>query len=300
MPFLPLLSLLACATSEPTSSLAASSPEPPLVEPAPSAAPVAAPTLDSLATGSFHSLEPGLELAHFASPTPSLLGDERVTVLRVDPSRFSVEAISASREHPDLSLDGPGWAERHGLLAVTNAGMFALDHRTATFALIDQGHENNPTLAPNAGSALLLEPTDTARPSAALLDLRCDDVDGQRALYTSLVQSYRLLTCDGAPAWQPSHKIWSHALLGADHSGNILFIHARSPWSTRQFTEILLSLPLDLARLHYAEGGPEATLFLRHGEGELLQVGSYETGFNEDDRNHRAWDIPNVIGVRRR
>ncbi len=255
--------------------------------------------LESLAEGRFHVLTPGLELAHFASPVPSPVGEGRITVLRVDAQRFSVELLTKAREHPDRSLTGPEWVDEHHLVAVINAGMFAMDHSTATFAMTDEGLVNNPTLAQKAGSALLLEPAAGVKASSArLIDLRCEDLEPQRSLYTSLVQSYRLLGCDGTPTWQPSQKIWSHALVGADREGRILFIHARSPWSTRDFTEILLQLPLELERLHYAEGGPEATLALRVGERRLLQVGSWETGFNENDHNHQAWKIPNVIGVR--
>lgn len=293
-----LLLLLACAAEAPTPAQGAL--DTPVRPPPAQPEPPREPALQALSSGRFHELEPGLALGRFVSPTPSTVGDGLITALKVDPTRFSVEVLSASREHPGQGLTGQAWSARHELLAVINAGMFAMDHSTATFALIDQGQENNPTLAPKAGSALLLEPNDPGLPSARLLDLRCDDLAGQRALYTSLVQSYRLLDCDGQPAWSPSHKIWSHALVGMDHSGNILFIHARSPWSTRDFTEFLLSLPLDIARLHYAEGGPEATLYLSYGERDLLLVGSYETGFNENDGNHQAWRVPNVIGVRRR
>ena len=288
MPPIPLLLLLACGADEPA-KLAA--PVPSVQAPTPTAP-------DRLEPGRFHDLEPGLELGHFSSPVPSMLGDDLVTVLRVDPRVFSVEVIAASREHPGMSLSGPDWVGEHDLVAVTNAGMFATDHSTATFGLVDQGHTNNGAMADKAGSALLLEPADTTLPSARLLDLRCEDLEAARPLDTSLVQSYRLLNCDGTPAWQASQKIWSHALVGMDHSGNILFIHARSPWSTRQFTEILLSLPLDLQRLHYAEGGPEATLHVAIGGRSLTLMGSYETGFNENDDNRHAWSVPNVIAVR--
>ena len=294
-PLILLLSLACCAQPAPPAVVPPSATPPSEAPAAPKPLPLA-----GLPVGSFHPLEPGLELGHFASPVPSTLGDSRITVLRVDPQLFSVEVLSASREHPDTIMPGPGWAARHDLVAVINAGMFGMDYRTATFALIDQGHDNNGTIATKAGSALLLEPTDAGLPSARLLDLRCDDIQSLRPSYTSLVQSYRLLTCAGTPAWQRSHMIWSHALVGSDQRGHILFIHARSPWSTRQITEILLALPLDLQHLHYAEGGPEATLYLRHGERELLQVGSYETGFNENDHNKHAWEIPNVIAVRRK
>jgi hypothetical protein len=48
------------------------------------------------------------------------------------------------------------------------------------------------------------------------------------------------------------------------------------------------------------EGGPEATLYVNAGGTELERFGSYETGFNENDDNDRAWALPNVIGVWRR
>lgn len=294
MPPLPFLFLLACGadlpaqepTSPPTAPPAADTPAPP--------------GLEELDPGRFHTLEPGLELGHFPSSTASILGDERVTVLRIDPAHWSVEVLAASKEHPGRNPTGPGWAREHGLVATINAGMFAMDHRTATFALVDEGHENNARFGDNANSLLLAEPSDDASPSARLLDMHCDDHGALRPSYGSLVQSYRLLSCGGHPAWKPSAKIWSHALVGADGEGRILFVHARSPWSTHAFTEILLELPLDIRRLHYAEGGPEATLHLRHGARSLTLVGSYETGFNENDDNRHAWPIPNVIAVRAR
>ncbi len=286
--------------------LACTSPAPPAVAPAPpEPAPVAAPPVEApppppWPPDGFVTLEPGLELGAFDAGRPSLVGDGRVTVLRVDPARFELELLASSREHPGELLDGPGWAARHGLLAVINAGMFAQDYSTAVFALIDEDSVNNGTIAAGAGSVMLLEPRAGDIASARLLDHHCDDLEALCPAYASLVQSYRLLDCGGQPAWQPSHKIWSHAVVGMDRDGLILFIHARSPWSTRDFTGILLDLPLELTRLHYGEGGPEATLHLVHGERSLTLVGSYETGFVETDDNHRAWALPNIIAVRRR
>lgn len=80
----------------------------------------------------------------------------------------------------------------------------------------------------------------------------------------------------------------------------LLLIHARSPWSTHDFIDLLRELPLQLDRLQYAEGGPEAQLAVRNGEREREWVGSYETGFMESDENDVAWPIPNVVGVRKR
>ena len=39
---------------------------------------------------------------------------------------------------------------------------------------------------------------------------------------------------------------------------------------------------------------------IKVNEIEVNRVGSYETGFNEDDDNESAWLIPNVIGIARK
>ena len=109
-----------------------------------------------------------------------------------------------------------------------------------------------------------------------------------------------MIGCDRAPLWPRNDKVWSHAVIGEDAAGRILFVHARSPWNTRVFAEILLGLPLDLRRLQYAEGGPEATLYLDIGDTREAHVGSWETGFREDDDNRAMWGLPNVVGVARR
>jgi hypothetical protein len=47
----------------------------------------------------------------------------------------------------------------------------------------------------------------------------------------------------------------------------------------------------------YLEGGPEASLHVATPGGPVRRVGSYETGFNENDGNTRYWSLPNVLGV---
>ena len=61
--------------------------------------------------------------------------------------------------------------------------------------------------------------------------------------------------------------------------------------------DILLSLPIDLICAQHLEGGPEAQLYVRSESTELQLVGSYESGFMDDNLNSRAWPIPNVLGI---
>ena len=80
----------------------------------------------------------------------------------------------------------------------------------------------------------------------------------------------------------------------------MLFIHVRSPYSVHDLIEMLMKLPLSIARAMYVEGGPEAQLYIQSGESESYFVGSFETGFFESDRNIKGWPVPNVIGIERR
>ena len=59
--------------------------------------------------------------------------------------------------------------------------------------------------------------------------------------------------------------------------------------------DMLKATPLGLVALHYGEGGPEASLYVRGPNVELREVGSYETGFVENDNNAVEWELPNVL-----
>ena len=93
---------------------------------------------------------------------------------------------------------------------------------------------------------------------------------------------------------------FDHTALGEDSEGRALLIFCWSPYSMHDLNDILLSLPIDIVAAQHVEGGPEAQLYISVGETQLEILGSYETGFRENDSNDRAWPIPNVIGVRPR
>ena len=57
---------------------------------------------------------------------------------------------------------------------------------------------------------------------------------------------------------------------------------------------------LGIGSMRYFGGGPGATRVVRAEGHAFVRVGSYETGFNENDDNDSAWVVPNVLGVVRR
>ena len=80
-------------------------------------------------------------------------------------------------------------------------------------------------------------------PSVSLIDRDCDDFETLRGKYGTLVQSIRMISCRRTNVWTQQPQRWSTAAIGRDGRGRILFIHARSPYSTHDLIDILLELP---------------------------------------------------------
>jgi uncharacterized protein YigE (DUF2233 family) len=246
-------------------------------------------------------LEPGLELGVFRSPRPSTAGDSRVRALRIDPARFSFHLLNASAPGAAGTRTARQWCRERGMTAAINASMYQGDHRTSVSLMRTRGHVNNPRLTKDM-TVLAFDP-DSGRPElppVRILDRQCDDYDALAARYGTLVQSIRMLSCTGRNVWQQQPRRWSTAAIGVAGGGRVLFLHARSPYSVHDLIEILRELPLGLARAMYVEGGPEAQLYVESGGRAFEFVGSYETGFNENDDNAAAWPVPNVVAIRRR
>jgi len=251
-----------------------------------------------LTIGEWTPLAPGLELGLFHSDVAHPVGDGTIRVVRIDPAHRELvvhTAVGVSEGSSQGWKGADAWARDHELFAVINASMFHPGGESV-FALRTPDARHPTAWRDDASAALLIGPTGEG-PAARLVDTACTGRERVDA-YSTVVQNWRLIGCDRVPIWKRNGKIWSHALLGADGQGRILFIHARTPWNTRVFTEVLLGLPLDLRTLAYAEGGPEASLVVRAGGAERVWVGSYETGFTEHDRNRQTWNLPSVIGVR--
>lgn len=246
-----------------------------------------------VATTDFAAIEEGLDLGVFDAPVKSSHGDAKITVLRVDPKRFALKLLCASMKGEERRT-ARAWGEAHRLVAVTNAAMFHPDGR-GTGLMRTASHVNNATRSKDKAT-LVFDPKEASLPAFAILDADCDADRVTR--YASAVQSIRMVTCKRANVWSKQPRKWSHAVVGIDSRGRLLFIHARSPWSTHDFVEMLLRLPIDLARLQYAEGGPEASLWIAPAKHDLF--GSFETAFYETDDNPAPWPIPNILGITRR
>lgn len=235
------------------------------------------------------SLGPGItvERWHVAHTTPAA-GEPCIDVVRFDPARYALRVFTAEQG----ARPATNWATDERLVAVTNAGMF--HDGGAPVGLVVAAGKPRGTDNDKFGGYFAFDPITRTLPAARVFGKSCPDLGG-RDRYRSLVQSYRLLDCDGtAIAWQDS-KHYSAAAIGTDRAGRIVLLHARGAFTMRELSAELASH--DLAGAIFLEGGPEASLVVRGPDGTVERVGSYETGFVENDDNTAYWDLPNVIGI---
>jgi hypothetical protein len=255
-----------------------------LAEPGP--APAAAP---------WRTLEPGLEYALFDGP-PGAVGDGKIAIVRIDPQVFELRLLNASAPGQGSPLSARDWAGRSGASAVINASMYQEDLKTAVSLMRTRAHVNQGRVSRDR-AALVFDSLHAGQPPVWLVDRDCEDLAAATKRYGSVVQSIRLLSCEGKNVWAPSARRFSVAAVGVDGGGRVLFVHARSAWPVHELVDGLMSLPIDLRRAMYVEGGPEAQLFVRGGGAEVERLGAFE-GSHAETRT--GWPVPNVIAAVRR
>jgi hypothetical protein len=241
------------------------------------------------------TLGPGLTVERWPiAATPAAGGPACVDVVRADLARYALRALSASGPRADAPT-APAWRDESHLAAVTNAGMFHDDG--APVGLIVAAGTVRGADNPKMSGFLAWDPVSPSDPPVLVAGRNCAgfDLAALRRRYRSLVQSYRFLGCDGAALPWQDPKQYSAAGIGVDRAGRVVFLHARAAVTMAELAKALASH--DLAGALFLEGGPEASLVARGPSGSLERVGSYETGFFEDDSNHRFWALPNVIGL---
>jgi len=254
------------------------------------------------ATTAWQTLAPGMELRYVTAKTPSLTGDSRIAVLRMDPNLWELAVVGTSQTGESNSHTAREWCQRHKFAAVINAGMFAADQKTHLGYLCS--HEHVLSAHQNKYQSIAaFDPRDPAAlPRFRILDLDAPGITFQSILrdYASVVQNLRLVKRPGLNQWGQQERKWSEAALGEDDAGRILFLFSRSPFSMHDLNQELLASGIGLVAAQHLEGGPEAQLYLKAGGVELEMYGSYETPFRGNDAKSVPWPIPNILGVRPR
>ena len=244
----------------------------------------------------WETLELGLEFGSFVAAQKSPFGDSVVRVLRIDLKHFEFCLLNASAQSRNVRKSVKNWVKGHGLVAGINASMYQKDNLTSVSYMKTAGHANSTWVSKDR-SFLAFDPKNKSLPAAKIFDRDCEDFEKVRNQYRSLIQSIRMVSCNGKNVWVQQEKKWSTAGIGMDSKGRMLFFHVRSPYTTHDFINILLSLPIDLKRAMYVEGGKDAQLYVNTGKREFEFLGSYSAAVDNTKGNFLARPVPNVVGI---
>ena len=243
-------------------------------------------------------IDEGLAVANFDAPEKSDAGDSKVTVIRMDPDRYDLKLLCAS-EHNNERLTPKEWCDTYHLVAAVNAGMYQEDGITSVGYMKNFGHINNSRLGKD-NTILAFNPTERELPPIRIIDRECEDFESLRRKYRTLIQSIRMISCDGKNVWGRQPAKWSILAVGTDAEGRVLLMFCRSQYAVHDFIDILLSLPISLKKAMYLEGGRPASLYLAAGDVKLERYGAWEPGFEEMDSLRFGLPIPNVLGIVKR
>ncbi|MBN1618658.1 phosphodiester glycosidase family protein [Candidatus Dojkabacteria bacterium] len=250
----------------------------------------------------WRSLAPGLDIININTKNKSVTGSSHITVIRINPQNWELVFLGRSITGDRFGKTAREWCESHNLTAAINAGMFQVDNYTHVGYFKFRDHVNSSS--PNKyKSVLAFDPkSEKLNPPIRIFDLD-DTINTISSIlkdYNSVAQNLRLIKRAGINVWARQNRKWSEAAIGEDNKGNILFIMSIFPFPMHDFNDELLESGIGIVAAQHLEGGPEAQIYLKVGDYELEQFGSYETGYLEDDSNINPWPIPNILGIRKR
>ncbi|MBN1181768.1 MAG: phosphodiester glycosidase family protein [Bacteroidales bacterium] len=252
-----------------------------------------------VAVATWQQITPGLSWAEFELGLKSEVNNSTVTIVKIDPQQVDF-GLYCETEHAYDLRNLENWVNEFDLICAINAGMFQKDYTTGCGLLKNYGHVNNPVPADDYKMYFVCNPVNDSLPEAQMVDIEEAGAEDLIAQYYSILQSIRMVSHDGRNVWSKQSNMWSEAALGEDGDGNILFIHCRSPYTMHDFINEILKLPINLGKMMHLEGGWEAGMILDYKKIRIERIGSYETNFYEEDGNDMFYQVPNVIGVKKK
>ncbi len=247
-------------------------------------------------------LDEGMAYCEIDAPEKSPVNDSKLTIVRIDPSKFEFDFFTAT-EFGGKARSASCWAEEFGLQFVVNTGMYSYGkgHPNKGY-LKNYEHINNPRMSGYYNAMLVMHPKDSTRLPFEIIDMTCNGWSSIKGRYNSFCQGMRMIDCNGNPmAFEKNpNQSCSMVLVSSDPEGTIYFVFTRSPYTHKTMIRFLKSFPFDLRQTVYLEGGPEASLYINTGKDTISKFGCYVSKTWERDDNDHFWEIPNVIGIRKK
>lgn len=247
------------------------------------------------------SISDGLSMIELDAPKKSILGDSKITVIKIDPKYFDFNLLTAT-EH-GIPLTAKEWADTFQMNIVFNASMYELTKPLISRAFLKNfNHHNNSEVNPNYNAMIAMNPLDTNKHNeCAILDLKCEPWDNVKTNYHCYAQGMRMIDCNGGPMdWNKKKQSCSMLVAAVDPYNNFYLIFSRSPYTHNEMITFMQKMPYELSNAIYLEGGPETSIYMKFGDLEIKKVGSYVSQTYPNDDNLDFWRLPNVIGLKKK
>ncbi len=248
------------------------------------------------------NLMDGLQLAELETPEKSVVGDSKISILKIDRQKFDFEFLTAS-EHGHLPRTAPEWAQEFGQNIIVNAGMYRYNKTQSNKGYMkNYNHLNNPVKNNYYNALLAMHPKDPKKPAFEIIDTYQKDWEKIRNQYYSVCQGMRMINDKGegmAFTKRPDQSC-SMILAATDVENNLYFIFTRSPYTHLNMISLLKALPINIRTTVYLEGGPETSFYVNTGDTVIAKFGSYVSNTCDNDDNDHFRKMPNVIAIRKK
>lgn len=241
----------------------------------------------------------GVQFCETDAPLKSIIGDSKLTMLKIDPKQVEFDLFTASGMD-STSKPVNVWADTMNLNIVFNAGMYDLGKPLISRGLLKSGdHHNQFAFKEGWNVMFAINPTDSLNArDAVVYDMQCTPFAQIENQYSSFAQGIRMLDCSGNPMNWKKNQSCSMLICAHDDQENLIIIFNRSPFPQNHMIGFMKQFPTPLHNAIYMEGGPETSLYISIGDFCLQKVGSYVSGTYTKDTNETFWSLPNVIGIR--
>lgn len=248
------------------------------------------------------NLMDGLQIAELETPEKSVVGDSKISILKIDQQKFDFEFLTAS-ERGHQPRTAPEWAQEFDKNIIVNAGMYKYNKTQSNKGYMkNYNHLNNPVKNNYYNALLAMHPKDPKKPPFEIIDTYQKDWEKIKNQYHSVCQGMRMINDKGegmAFTKRPDQSC-SMILAATDAESNLYFIFTRSPYTHLNMISLLKALPINIRTTVYLEGGPETSFYVNTGDTVIAKYGSYVSNTCDNDDNDHFRKMPNVIAIRKK
>lgn len=248
------------------------------------------------------NLMDGLQIAELETPEKSVVGDSKISILKIDQQKFDFEFLTAS-EHGNQPRTAPEWAQEFDQNIIVNAGMYKYNKTQSNKGFMQNyKHLNNPVRNNYYNALLAMHPKDPKKPPFEIIDTYQKDWEKIKNEYHSVCQGMRMINDagEGMAFTKRPDQSCSMILAATDAESNLYFIFTRSPYTHLNMISLLKALPINIRTTVYLEGGPETSFYVNTGDTVIAKFGSYVSNTCDNDDNDHFRKMPNVIAIKKK